>query len=288
MAANSAGGSSSDNSEIVQSIQRLLHLVTSSGRHQSTNSGVTTHTEGEQRQGSHTNNTGPERPSVQMEMTRSFPGIFARGRGKRRFPAASYIPAKKIKPLEVVFHLLPKQYERSPSEEEQIVHLQAGLGRRTAQLYESTTHDELCEALNVLFPKLAAVTGGWLVYKCRGGWGSRKLSLVAPDSTGYTGKILKLANKNGNATLFIAPIQEELSTDPLHPTDKAFSSMPKATCQKCTEAVPLQLLTVHIQSCAGVDANEPVVNKSLQQCPLCTEMFSTDFIEEHASSCGER
>lgn len=94
-----------------------------------------------------------------------------------------------------------------------------------------------------------------------GGWGSRKLSLVAPDSTGYTGKILKLANKNGNATLFIAPIQEELSTDPLHPTDKAFSSMPKATCQKCTEAVPLQLLTVHIQSCAGVDANEPVVNK---------------------------
>lgn len=74
---------------------------------------------------------------------RSFPAMFARGRGKRRFPAVNCIPAKKIKPLEVVFHLLPKQCEKSPNEEEQIVHLQAGLGRRTAHLDESTTHDEV-------------------------------------------------------------------------------------------------------------------------------------------------
>lgn len=86
-----------------------------------------------------------------------------------------------------------------------------------------------------------------------GGWGSRKLSLVAPDDTGYTGKILKLATKSGNTTMFIAPIQEEFRTDPLEPTNEAFSSMPKATCQKCKEAVPLQILTEHIKSCPGVD-----------------------------------
>ncbi|RVE70774.1 hypothetical protein OJAV_G00067800 [Oryzias javanicus] len=149
MAANRSGSTSDDNptnhSEIVQSIQRLLNLVTSSGRQQTSNAGVTAHTTGEQRQSSHVNSTGagPERPSVQMEMTRSFPAMFARGRGKRRFPAVNSMPAKKIKPLEVVFHLLPKQYEKSPNEEEQIVHLQAGLGRRTAHLDESTTHDEL-------------------------------------------------------------------------------------------------------------------------------------------------
>ncbi|XP_066518382.1 G2/M phase-specific E3 ubiquitin-protein ligase-like [Hoplias malabaricus] len=64
--------------------------------------------------------------------------------------------------------------------------MQSGLGRRTAHLDESTTHEELCDALRVLYPKPGTVTGGWLICKSSGGWGSRKLSLVAPDDTGYT------------------------------------------------------------------------------------------------------
>ncbi|KAJ8351742.1 hypothetical protein SKAU_G00232180 [Synaphobranchus kaupii] len=109
-----------------------------------------------------------ERPSHQMEMTRSFPGLFTKGRGKRRFPAANLVPAKRLKPLDVAFYLLPKQCEKTPKEQEQIVHMHAGLGRRTAHLDESTTHEELCDALKVLFPKLGAVTGGWLLYKSAG------------------------------------------------------------------------------------------------------------------------
>ncbi|KAI9541415.1 hypothetical protein NQZ68_031072, partial [Dissostichus eleginoides] len=72
----------------------------------------------------------------------SFPGMFTKGRGKRRFPAATLVPAKRPKPLEVAFHLLPKPYEKTPTGPEQLVHLQAGLGRRTANLDESTTHNE--------------------------------------------------------------------------------------------------------------------------------------------------
>ncbi|KAK1902807.1 G2/M phase-specific E3 ubiquitin-protein ligase [Dissostichus eleginoides] len=85
----------------------------------------------------------PPRPSLQMEITRSFPGMFTKGRGKRRFPAATLVPAKRPKPLEVAFHLLPKTYEKTPIGPEQLVHLQAGLGRRTANIDESTTHNEL-------------------------------------------------------------------------------------------------------------------------------------------------
>lgn len=105
---------------------------------------------------------------------------------------------------------------------------------------------------------------------CVGGWGSRQLSLVEPDDTGYTGMMLKSFTR-GAKTLFIAPIQEELSTNPLQLTDEAFSSMPKATCQKCEVAVPLPLLTEHIKSCnimdgsdndlANVDISEPEERK---------------------------
>ena len=88
-----------------------------------------------------------------------------------------------------------------------------------------------------------------------GGWGGRKLSLVTPDDTGYTGKILKLASQGGKTTLFIAPIQEELSTTPLQLTDNAFSGMPKAGCQKCGAAIPLPLLTEHLKSCNIIDVD---------------------------------
>lgn len=67
-----------------------------------------------------------------------FQVFFTRGRGRRCFPAASPIPAKKPKRFNVVFYLLSKQYEKIPKEQEQITHLQAGLGRRTAHLEHNT------------------------------------------------------------------------------------------------------------------------------------------------------
>ncbi|XP_063735839.1 uncharacterized protein LOC134861770 isoform X7 [Eleginops maclovinus] len=284
-AGDGASGSHGDN--ILQSARRLVQLLSSSGQG-AASGGVTNQHNREQRQ----------TESLQTEMTRSFPGIFTRGRGKRRFPTASPVPAKRSKPLDVVFYLLPKQCEKTPKEQEQLVHMRAGLGRRTARLDESTTHEELCDALKVLFPKLGTVTGGWLLCRSSGGWGSR-LSLVAPDDTGYTGMMLKSGTR-GAKNLLIAPIQEELSTNPLPLTDEAFNNMPKAACQKCEVAVPLPLLIEHIKTCnvidvdsednlANVDISLPEERKSdMQECPVCTNMFPTDFIEVHASSCVER
>ena len=60
--------------------------------------------------------------------------MFTKAKGKRRFPAVNVVPAKRAEPLQVAFHLLPKQYQKSPTELKQLVHMQAGLGRRTAYL----------------------------------------------------------------------------------------------------------------------------------------------------------
>ena len=102
---------------------------------------------------------------------------------------------------------------------------------------------------------------------------------MAPDDTGYTGMMLK---SRGAKNLFIAPIQEELSTNPLPLTDEAFSNMPKATCQKCGVAVPLPLLTEHIKSCdvmdVGSDNNLANVETSALEERKCKNSYYSLFV----------
>lgn len=91
------------------------------------------------------------------------------------------------------------------------------------------------------------------------GWGSQKLCVVPPEDSGYSGRVLKAIGccaKN----LFIAPIQEELNTNPLLLNDEAFRSIPKAICQECGAAVPLPLLTEHIKSCDVIDVDDNLTN----------------------------
>ncbi len=118
-----------------------------------------------------------------------------------------------------------------------------------------------------------------------GGWGSRKLSLVAPDHTGYTGKIVKAASQGGKSPLYIAPIQDELNTTPLQLSNDVFSDMPKAMCQKCRAAIPLQLLMEHLKSCNIIDVDNDEDNldnveenckQGERQCKKINLAFSID------------
>ncbi|MEQ2305621.1 hypothetical protein AMECASPLE_039629, partial [Ameca splendens] len=56
------------------------------------------------------------------------------------------------------------------------------------------------------------------------GWGSRKLNMVSPEDSGYTGSLLKTASGSGKTVLYIGPIQEELDTQPLPPGSSSFSN----------------------------------------------------------------
>ncbi|KAG9270250.1 hypothetical protein AMEX_G15174 [Astyanax mexicanus] len=225
-----------------------------------------------------------ERAAVQTEMARSFPGFFTKGRGKKRFCAAAPVPCKPAKIMPLTIYLLPHQYDRTPKEEDQLLHMQAGLGRRTAYMDENATHEEICAQLKELYPKLKELTGGWLIYKASGGWGTRKLTLVTPDDGGYCSKLLKTASQNGKGILYIAPLQMELDTSPLPPTSGSFSGMPKEKCQKCGVFYPLVILPAHIKSCEVINLEDD----QNVTCPICEEEMPLDILEIHASSCKER
>ncbi|XP_056612058.1 uncharacterized protein LOC130428228 [Triplophysa dalaica] len=289
-----------DDSEVLRSARHLLSLL--SNQRQRADGPSTSQDSNRQRFQPH------GQSSLRTEMTRSFPGLFSNRRGKRRFTETCPVP-KKQKPFQVMFHLLPTQCERSPSGPDQLLHAQAGLGRRTATLDENMTHQELCDTLTELYPKLGGVTGGWLLYKAAGGWGIRKLTIVAPADCGYTGRLVKATKVGENSVLYIAPLQDELDTTPSPPSSESFRNMPKAVCKKCNILYPLQVLTNHIKSCPDVvtlddddeekqdeaqdeereysDINEVMKNERAV-CPICQERMPHDILEVHASECGER
>lgn len=84
----------------------------------------------------------------------------------------------------------------------------------------------------------------------KGGSGRRKLSMILTDAEGYTLQALKSASNNGKNVLYLVPIQEALSTDPLPYDAPEFSKMPQADCVSCGQKMPLQMLALHVEECS--------------------------------------
>uniref|UniRef100_A0A668TTC2 HECT domain-containing protein n=1 Tax=Oreochromis aureus TaxID=47969 RepID=A0A668TTC2_OREAU len=172
--------------------------------------------------------------------------------------------------------------QSTPKGSEEFVHLQAGLGRRSTLIPDNYSHDEVCSRLKDLYPKLESVSGGWLIYKGAGGWGSRKLNMVSPEDSEYTGSLLKNASAGGKTVLYIPPIQEELHTQPVPPDSSSFSNMPKAMCHSCQTSYPLQLLALHVETCQPSDTNAQEVCTTFPQNEV--EAHASDF-QYHVSNC---
>ncbi|KAL3063653.1 hypothetical protein OYC64_000062 [Pagothenia borchgrevinki] len=183
----------------------------------------------------------------------------------------------------------------------------AGLGKRLIALPEQSNHAEISTVLSAEYPKLETLTGEWLIYKASGGSGLRKLSVIPPESEGYTAKMLKGISNNGKHTLFVIPLQEELDTTPLPADAPEFSKMPTSQCRTCGETLPLQFLALHVESCSksaedteqeidedsdekqdhdDQDNTSPVASE--KECPICQVVYPADIIEMHASACVER
>ncbi|XP_049340493.1 uncharacterized protein LOC111189529 [Astyanax mexicanus] len=141
----------------------------------------------------------------------------------------------------------------------------------------------LCEA----FPKLGALTGGWLLQKALGGNGKRCLTLVPPDCEGYTGAQIKTVTLSGKTTLYIVPLQEELDLSPQPADAKEFENMPKAACKNCQKTLPLQVLALHVGSCTITLSSSEHEEVADSECPVCHGRFPSDDLPLHASFCGE-
>ncbi|XP_053356378.1 uncharacterized protein LOC128527807 isoform X2 [Clarias gariepinus] len=150
-----------------------------------------------------------------------------------------------------------------------------------------------------------------MFYKSTGGGGRRELSIIPTDSDGYSTRLLKSVSNNGKNMLFVVPLQEQLSIEPLPFDSVEFAKMPMSNCMKCGRKIPLPLLPVHIEKCKETetesvtdvtvhDDDENVsgatdqpsspytdLEQSAQICPICQITFPADVLPYHASMCGE-
>ena len=93
------------------------------------------------------------------------------------------------------------------------------------------------------------------IFSQTGGSGQRRLTLVSPDEMGYTGAGL-FKSWGGKGCLYVMPIQHRLDMSPLPYTAREFEAMPKARCVSCSKHVPLQLLSLHVETCTKPELDE--------------------------------
>ncbi|CAL8293018.1 unnamed protein product [Arctogadus glacialis] len=120
------------------------------------------------------------RQTSQMALQRNFPAAFGcGGKRKRKTPTS-------VKYMELQVCLLEGNKEHVPKDE--IVLLQAGLGRRTVNISENADHEDISRALQEEYPKMRGLCGGWLLKKgCRWQW-QEKNDIPTPGDTGVHGE----------------------------------------------------------------------------------------------------
>uniref|UniRef100_A0A8C1TU23 Uncharacterized protein n=1 Tax=Cyprinus carpio TaxID=7962 RepID=A0A8C1TU23_CYPCA len=240
-------------------------------------------------------------------MRRQFPSMFNtdQPRGKQRFSTPAPCIVKRTD-----FHMYvlsePSQFTPKGSEELELAH--AGLGKRMLSIPDHLKHDEIVALLEEEYPKLKTLQGGWMFFKSTGGSGRRKLSIIPTDAEGYSTRLLKSASNNGKNIVFVVPLQEKLSTEPLSYNSVEFAKMPQSKCITCGSQMPLQLLPLHVEGCNGTltesesgtcldeDCSvleQPVpstigMDESLAVCPICLASYPADVLPFHASTCGDR
>lgn len=65
---------------------------------------------------------------------------------------------------------------------------------------------------------------------------------------------MKSVSNNGKNVLFVVPLQEQLSIEPLPFESVEFAKMPLSNCMKCGRKIPLPLLPLHIEECRTTES----------------------------------
>ncbi|XP_016397194.1 E3 ubiquitin/ISG15 ligase TRIM25-like [Sinocyclocheilus rhinocerous] len=168
---------------------------------------------------------------VRQALKRQFTSMFGtendQPRGKKRFPVAK---PGNVKKTDFLIYVLSEHTLFAPKGDEDLKLVHAGLGKRLLTVPDSFKHSEIVTLLEEEFPKLKTLQGGWMFYKSTGGGERRrKLSIIPTDSDGYSTRLLKSVSNNGKNMLFVVPLQEQLSIEPLPFDSVEFSKMPQSS-----------------------------------------------------------
>lgn len=157
-----------------------------------------------------------------------------------------------MKRTEFRVYVLSEPTQLTPKGSEDLKLAHAGLGKRLLSFPDHLKHCEIVALLEEEFPKLKTLVGGWMFYKSTGGSGRRKLSVLPTDLEGYSTRLLKSSSNNGKNTIFVVPLQEQLSTEPLPYDSVEFTNMPQSNCMTCSNKIPLSLLLLHVDECKRI------------------------------------
>nr|XP_023666598.1 uncharacterized protein LOC111843331 isoform X2 [Paramormyrops kingsleyae] len=127
----------------------------------------------------------------------------------------------------------------------------AGLGEKRLTFKGSQTNPhDFREFLFALFPKFRE-GGGFELLKISGSTRSRQLSLIPCPNEGYYVKHLKDAQTQlGHATIFIRPLQRNLSLEPIcQPECSSQLIGPPQKCVTCGEEFPFSHIKAHSGEC---------------------------------------
>ncbi|KAK7882204.1 hypothetical protein WMY93_028378 [Mugilogobius chulae] len=241
--------------------------------------------------------------TVPQALKRQFPSMFSRENKKVR-PKICHQVKTVVKTTSVIIYALAGPTTTSPSGAEEMELAFAGLGKRVVVIRSDSNHEQIVAQMEGEFLKLKEISGRWMFYKAAGGSGQRKLNIIPMDAEGYTGLQIRHASNSGKITLFLVPLQESMSTEPLPLDAPEFRKMPQVPCIKCGQCVPLQMLGLHGDQCQNVNSIGTKPNYyslSLwlllcmfsfigprRTCPICQDKFPKDLLPYHASDCYSR
>ncbi|KAI4788698.1 hypothetical protein KUCAC02_035693 [Chaenocephalus aceratus] len=121
------------------------------------------------------------------------------------------------KTVRVPFFFLASSSEKTPKPSEELILLQAGLGRRSAHVPEDADHKEITNILCEVYPKMAELEGAWLIHKAMSK--KQKIQFTHTDESDDDVQFLNTTEDYDN----------QMSTD------KATSSGHKVACPVCGE-----------------------------------------------------
>ncbi|CAL8282730.1 unnamed protein product [Boreogadus saida] len=180
--------------------------------------------------------------------------------------------------MELQVCLLEGNQEHVPKDE--IVLLQAGLGRRTVNISENADHEDISRALQEEYPKIRGLCGGWLLKKGAGGSGKRKITSLPQGTQGYTGKILKTSSNSGKCQSTPAwHVGVRFPFRSFHTISNYAIKMSPTLLMTMTKTPPKTQQPPK-------DVNDDVI--AMQSCPICGQDFAVDYLPTHAAWCDER